>query len=74
MKRLKKPLEYADIDVHRHENCVAYKHCLAVAARSMWPSFSCEGCSLYTPMSIEEDDLSPAESLDWTERAVLVLS
>ncbi len=72
MRKLKKPLEFADIPIHRHENCIGYKHCLAVAAKNMWPSFSCDGCSVYMPLE-EEEELSPPESMDWMDRAVLVL-
>lgn len=48
MKKIMRPLDLDAIKRHRKEHCVHYEACLEEASALLWPSFSCEGCKLFS--------------------------
>lgn len=49
MKKVFRPLDLQSVNIHRKEECLHYDSCLDEASLLLWPSFSCEGCPLYSP-------------------------
>lgn len=48
MKKIMRTLNLESVKFHRRESCAHYESCLEEASALLWPSFSCEGCKLYT--------------------------
>jgi len=73
MKKVDRALDISMIEEHRFDDCLFYNFCLAVAARKMWNSFSCRGCPDYVPAPQEDDEPSTTRSMEWVDRAQLLI-
>jgi len=49
LPRRSQPLDFEQVEQHRHLDCPAYSRCLHFVARSPWPGFSCHGCARFSP-------------------------
>lgn len=48
MHKIDRPLTLNAVVRHRREECTHYECCLEEASALLWPSFSCEGCRLFS--------------------------
>ncbi len=57
--RLGGQIDLDEVEGHRRLICEGYDRCLEIAARSGWPSWSCENCRMFA-----KDTASQKMSLD----------